>query len=129
MKKTIKVICAVINVENKILVAQRNYNMKLPLKWEFPGGKLEPNETEEECILREIKEELNIDITLHRRLMPSFYEYPSVSIELVPYLASFIGGKIELKDHKQYKLLRKKDLGRLDWSKADIPIVKKLIEL
>ena len=60
--KTIDVTCAIISFNNKILVVQRSENMKLPLKWEFPGGKIENGESEKECIKREIKEKLNIKI-------------------------------------------------------------------
>ncbi len=58
----LNVTCAIILFQNKILVTQRSESMKLPLKWEFPGGKLEPGESEEACIIREIKEELNLNI-------------------------------------------------------------------
>ena len=61
--------------------------MKLPLKWEFPGGKIEPHETEEECIKREIKEELNIEISLLKRLTPTSFDYPKISIELIPFFS------------------------------------------
>lgn len=68
MRNTIDVTCAIIIKENKIFVAQRSEIMKLPLKWEFPGGKLEENESEIECIKREIKEEINIEIDVVKRL-------------------------------------------------------------
>jgi 8-oxo-dGTP diphosphatase len=103
--------------------------MNLPLKWEFPGGKIEPNETEEECILREIKEELNIEISLVKRLSSSFFKYPTIAIELIPFLTKYEGGEITLKEHKNYKLLRKEELISLDWAEADITIVKELQEI
>jgi 8-oxo-dGTP diphosphatase len=68
MSKIINVTCAIILKDEKILVAQRNEKMKLPLKWEFPGGKLEFNESETECIKREIKEEININIEVLQKL-------------------------------------------------------------
>jgi len=126
MKKTIKVTCAIITINHQLFVVQRSENMNLPLKWEFPGGKIEPNETEEECILREIKEELNIDITLVNRLKSSFFEYPTIAIELIPFIANYKRGEIKLKEHNQYKLLSKEELSSLDWAEADLPIVKEL---
>ena len=66
----IKGTCAIISFDEKTLVVQRNETMALPLKWEFPGGKIEPAESEEDCIIREIKEELNIKIELISRLTP-----------------------------------------------------------
>ncbi|WP_251795780.1 MULTISPECIES: NUDIX domain-containing protein [unclassified Arenibacter] len=65
------VTCAIIESENQVLVVQRSENMKLPLKWEFPGGKIEKGESEQDCLIREIREELNIEIELMKRLTPS----------------------------------------------------------
>ena len=125
--KLILVTCAIISFGEKILAVQRSENMKLPLKWEFPGGKINDGETEQECIIREIKEELNIDIELGKRLNPSKFDYPNISIELIPYTAKYIKGEIQLLEHKQYKLLDKNQLQYLDWAKADIPIVNEIL--
>jgi 8-oxo-dGTP diphosphatase len=86
----ISVTCAIIIYNEKILAVQRGPHMNLPLKWEFPGGKIEKNETEEACIKREIKEELNIEITLLKKLSTSFHEYPNISIELIPFVAQYL---------------------------------------
>ncbi|WP_341832439.1 NUDIX domain-containing protein [Sphingobacterium thalpophilum] len=64
----LQVTCAIIEHANKILICQRSASMKLPLKWEFPGGKIETGESKEECLRREIKEELQIDISIHSAL-------------------------------------------------------------
>jgi 8-oxo-dGTP diphosphatase len=125
----IKVTCAIIVKDQKILTVQRSESMNLPLKWEFPGGKIEQNETDEECIVREIKEELNIEIKLLKRLKCSFYEYPNMAIELIPFLAQYIKGEITLKEHKQYRFLSKDLLDCLDWAAADLPILKELQQL
>ena len=113
----------------KILAVQRSENMKLPLKWEFPGGKIENGEGEEECIRREIKEELNITIDLITRLSPSHYNYPTFSIELIPFVANYLDGEIKLAEHKQHLLLEKEDLASLDWAEADIPILNEFLKL
>ena len=84
--------------------------MKLPLKWEFPGGKIENGEEEEDCIKREIMEELNITIDLITRLSPSHFDYPTFSIELIPFVANYLGGEIKLAEHKQYLLLEKEKI-------------------
>jgi len=125
----IKVTCAIIMFNKKILVVQRSENMKLPLKWEFPGGKIENEEGEENCIKREIKEELNITIDLITRLSPSHYDYPTFSIELIPFVANYLDGEIKLAEHKRYLLLEKEDLARLDWAEADIPILNEFLKL
>jgi 8-oxo-dGTP diphosphatase len=110
-------------------VVQRGENMKHPLKWEFPGGKIEKGETEEDCILREIKEELNINIRLIHRLSPSEYCYPNLKIELIPFLANYTTGEIKLLEHKQYLLLENSKLTGLDWAEADIPVLMEYLSL
>lgn len=127
--KPIPVVCAIIVLDNKILAVQRAKNMSLPLKWEFPGGKLEPNETEQDCIKREIKEELNIEIEVKNRLTPSYFEYPNIIIELIPYLAQYLSGEILLTEHNGYQFLSTSELNNLDWAEADLPILKELQSL
>ncbi|OFY73479.1 MAG: DNA mismatch repair protein MutT, partial [Bacteroidetes bacterium RBG_19FT_COMBO_42_7] len=83
----IDVTCAIIrNEENEILVVQRGEKSHHPFKWEFPGGKLKDNETEEECILREIKEELSIDIVICKRMAEAEYDYGNKQIKLIPFI-------------------------------------------
>lgn len=125
----INVTCAIINVNNKILVTQRSEMMKLPLKWEFPGGKLEKYESEIDCIKREIKEEINIDIEVLEKLSNSIFDYGTFKINLIPFTANYISGKIILSEHKGYKLLDKSELINLDWAEADLPIVKEFLKL
>jgi 8-oxo-dGTP diphosphatase len=125
----LKVTCAIIEANNKTLVVQRSEEMKLPEKWEFPGGKIEPGETEEECLIREIKEELNINIDVIQRLKPSTFHYPNQSIQLIPFIANYSEGELKLAEHKNFKWLSKEDLLHLDWAEADIPIVKEYIDL
>lgn len=125
----IHVLCAIIYIDTKILVAQRSEKMKLPLKWEFPGGKLEENESEIDCIKREIKEEINIEIEIIQKLSNSDYDYGTFKIKLIPYLANYISGDIQLSEHNDYRLLDKSELLNLDWAEADIPIVEEFLKL
>lgn len=127
--KKIQVTCAIILFNEKILVVQRSDKMKLPLKWEFPGGKIEKGEDKEDCIKREIKEELNIKIDLISQLTSSYYSYPKFSIELIPFIANYVGGEIKLAEHKNYLLLEKEKLKGLDWAEADIPILNEFLTL
>jgi 8-oxo-dGTP diphosphatase len=103
--------------------------MKLPLKWEFPGGKLELNENEIDCIKREIKEELNIEIEVLNKLSNSIFDYGTFKINLIPFIANYISGEILLLEHKEYKLLDKSELYNLDWAEADLPIVEEFLKL
>jgi len=129
MSKIINVTCAIILKDKKILVAQRNEKMKLPLKWEFPGGKLEINESEIDCIKREIKEEININIEVLQKLSNNIHDYGTFKINLIPFLVQYISGEIKLAEHKDYRLLERSQLLNLDWAEADLPIVEEFLKL
>jgi 8-oxo-dGTP diphosphatase len=125
----IDVTCAIILFDDKILVTQRSEQMKLPLKWEFPGGKLEINESVDECIIREIKEEINIEVAITRKMSNSVFDYGDFKINLIPFVADYVSGKIILSEHRAYKLLEKTELLNLDWAEADIPILEEFLKL
>jgi 8-oxo-dGTP diphosphatase len=127
--KSIKVTCSIVAYENKVLVVQRSEKMSLPLKWEFSGGKIEEGESEEECVKREVKEELNIEIELISRLTTTQFDYPNVSVQLIPFLAKYSKGDIKLCEHKQYLWLTKDKLRDLDWAEADIPVLNEYLSL
>ena len=122
--KTIPVTCAIIHFGNKVLAVQRSATMSLPLKWEFAGGKIEKGESEEECIKREIFEELNIHIEIKRKLTPVCHQYPNFKIKLIPFIANYVSGDLKLKEHSDYVLIDKDELYRLDWAEADFPVVR-----
>ncbi len=128
VKKHINVACAIILNEGKILAAQRSEKMSLPLKWEFPGGKLMENESAEDCILRELKEELNIDVVIIDKLNDSFFDYDSFSINLIPFVTQFKEGQLILSEHKDARWFISKELEQLDWAPADIPILHDLMK-
>jgi mutator protein MutT len=88
----IQVTCAIIECDGLVLAAQRSETMSLPLQWEFPGGKIHQGESPEECLAREIDEELGVKITINGSLNPSTHRYPSVSVTLYPFLCYFAGG-------------------------------------
>ena len=124
----IRVACAIIFHENKILATQRGPQMRMPFKWEFPGGKVEPGETPEQCIEREIFEELRIQIEISGSLESVIYEYPDISIELIPFTAKMTAGSITLREHMTYQWLNIPELNSLDWAEADLKIVEQLIQ-
>lgn len=125
----ISVACAIIiNKENRILVTKRSDKMSLPLKWEFPGGKVEQNETYEQTLLREIKEELNIDIRITQQLDSVVHHYPTFSIILIPFICEYLAGEIVLLEHAAYYWLKPENLLDLDWAAADIPVVHQYLK-
>ena len=127
--KTISVTCAIIQFEDKILAVQRSETMNLPLKWEFAGGKIDADESEIDCIKREIFEELNIHIEVKERLTPVTHQYPKFKIELIPYTAEHVSGKLKLREHCNFVLANKEELINLDWAEADLPILKEFLEI
>lgn len=119
----IRVTCAIIEQGDQVLICQRSEKMKLPLKWEFPGGKIEPFETKEQCIVREIREELNLNVEVLRPLAEVTHQYPNFSINLMPFVCRLLGGDLQLKEHKQAIWVDKSALGKYDWADADVPVV------
>jgi 8-oxo-dGTP diphosphatase len=123
----IQVTCGIILKDGKILAAQRSVSMNLPLKWEFPGGKLTNGETEEECLKREIMEELNISIVIKQKLIPVNHDYGSFEINLIPFMAEYIAGTLTLHEHCQAGWYTLNELQALDWAPADIPVLAQLL--
>ncbi|MBK8855235.1 MAG: (deoxy)nucleoside triphosphate pyrophosphohydrolase [Saprospiraceae bacterium] len=123
----IEVVCGVIVDTDKVLCVQRSESMTLPLKWEFPGGKIEQGETLEECLIRELKEELNIEVSIKEKLSNSYFNYCNFEINLIPFICKFLGDKISLNEHKDFLWLPYNELLKLDWAPADIPIVNEII--
>lgn len=120
------VTCAIIIQDGKLLVCQRSSAMDLPLKWEFPGGKVEPGEDETFTIVREIKEELHLDIEVIKRLEPVEHDYPTFRIRLVPFIARMAGGGLRLEEHADAQWTTVDELDRYNWAPADLPIVEQL---
>lgn len=121
----LKVSCAIIIKNKKILVTQRNKNSGNPLKWEFPGGKQEAKETIEECMLREIKEELDLKIIIQKKLFPIIHKYEFGKIKLIPFICSIHSGELKLIEHHNYNWTTLNKINRFEFTPAD----KKLIEL
>ena len=129
LRNVIKVTCAIIvDANGVVFAAQRSATMSLPLKWEFPGGKIEPGETAEACLIREIKEELHVDVEIVAPLPANTHQYPNITVQLIPFVCKITTGEILLKEHLHFKWLSKDELLALDWAEADVPIVKYYLE-
>ena len=121
-KKFYNVVGAAILKNGTILCAQRNKD-PLAEKWEFPGGKIEENETPVEALKREIKEELNIDIEICDKIDSVTHEYEEFIVKLDVFSCKHVSGELTNIEHKQLKWVKIEDLKTLDWAEADIPIV------
>jgi 8-oxo-dGTP diphosphatase len=100
--------------------------MPMPLKWEFPGGKVEAGETEKEALIREICEELEMTIVPEKRMQPVYHRYETTSIYLVPYLARVGNEFPQLTEHRAFRWMPLKRLWELDWAEADLPVVQQI---
>lgn len=129
--KHIEVSAAIVIDKSKILCVQRDTNKfdYISLKYEFPGGKVETGETKEQAVLREIQEELNLEIEIISHLCTVTHEYPDFIITMHGFICSSKNiHEMKLKEHIDYRWLSKADLMLLDWAQADVPIVKRLME-
>jgi 8-oxo-dGTP diphosphatase len=124
----IDVACALIIGHNgKILAAQRSASMRLPLKWEFPGGKTESGETHEECLVREIAEELGIVVEIIKAMVPCLNDDGKAVIRLVPFVCRIKSGDISLAEHAAFVWLHPEELSALDWAEADIAVYRQYL--
>lgn len=128
--KRIEVVAGIIsNKDGDILCTQRNVSPYpyISKKYEFPGGKIEPGETREEALKREIFEELNIDIFIGSFFLRVMHQYPDFFLTMHSYNCISNSITIKLNEHINYKWLNANNLKPLDWAAADLPIVDKLI--
>jgi 8-oxo-dGTP diphosphatase len=121
-----KVTAAIIIKDGFYFIAKRKKSDKLANKWEFPGGKIENGETAEECLKREIEEELKINVKIGDFFGESIYHYPQDAIQLLAYWVYWESGSIELMAHDEFKWVSLSELDFYDFAPADIPLVKKL---
>jgi len=126
----LKVTCALIVRHNTLLVVQRSSTMPLPGMWEFPGGKVEEGESYEECIVREIKEELHLDLSIVRGLSPTLWHYPDKSIELIPFIGSIPEDQSPLlREHSALMWATIEELHALPLAPADLPVLETFEEI
>ena len=115
----INVVAAIIKKDNHFLIVQRNRKKHLGLKWEFPGGKVEESETFEEALTREIKEELDIIISLQDKITEEKYKDKKIDIILHYFLCSHKSGTIKLNEHENLAWVEKKDFEKYDFAEGD----------
>ena len=123
--KTIKVVAAIIIHENKVFATQRGYG-EFEGGWEFPGGKVEPGETPQEALAREIMEELDTQIEVGELLDTVEYDYPKFHLSMDCFLCTIKSGRLVLKEHEAARWLTRETLDSVDWLPADQSLIGKL---
>lgn len=123
--KNIEVVAGVIKDGDKIFATQRGYG-EFKDGWEFPGGKMEPGETPQQALARELKEELAIDVNVGDFLCTVDYDYPTFHLTMHCFYCSVIGGELTLLEHEAAKWLKTTELHSVNWLPADVEVVAAL---
>ncbi len=127
MKRHIKVSCGIIQKDNQYLIVQRPAEVQHALLWEFPGGKIEPNETATDCIIRELKEELDIIVEVDEELPMVKREEADFVIELIPFHCTIVEGQITLLEHEAMEWITLGEPVKQDLCKGDCIILEQLV--
>lgn len=123
--KQIEVVAAILHKNGTYLATQRGYG-EFEGMWEFPGGKIEKNESHEDALKREIQEELGVDISVDKYLCTTEYDYPSFHLTMHCFLCNINAGDVELREHKSSKWLTLDELNNVEWLPADVAVVDTL---
>ena len=121
-----QIAAAIIREKNKILICQRGVSGSTSYLWEFPGGKIEHGESATECVVRECKEELDIEVSVKDIFDKTQHVYPEGELHLTFFNAVIIKGQIKLNVHLDYQWVEAAELEKYDFCPADIDIIKKL---
>ena len=119
--------CAVIEKHGKILIARRKSGDQMAGKWEFPGGTIEPGETPEQCLKRELLEELGVEIGIDGFICSSTWKYDHATIQLLAFKATLLSGELILHDHAEISWVTPQELADYDFPEADVPIIRHII--
>lgn len=124
--KIIDVTAAIIEKDGKFLIAKRLKGKHLEGKWEFPGGKIEKNETPEECLARELQEEFDILAEIGDFVTESLFQYGKRNIRLLGYRAKYISGEFRLNAHDEIRWIPLNEFSKFDFAEADLPLIEKI---
>ena len=123
--KTIEVAAAIITHNGRVFATQRGYG-EFKDGWEFPGGKMEPGETPQQALVREIQEELDTEIEVGELVETVEYDYPGFHLTMHCFLCTIRSGALVLKEHEAARWLTRQELDDVDWLPADVKVVEKL---
>ncbi|MCG7444951.1 (deoxy)nucleoside triphosphate pyrophosphohydrolase [Corynebacterium sp. ACRPO] len=124
MSNPIRVVGAVFHDGERFLACRKKPGKPLEGHWEFPGGKIEPGESPEQALAREIREELNLIAEVGQKVTTTTYEYDFATIELTTFYCTLVDGDLRLTDHDATKWVTSTEAAHLAWAPADIPAVE-----
>ncbi len=125
--ETINVTAAIIEKDGRFLIAKRKKGKHLEGKWEFPGGKIEKQETPEMCLVRELEEEFGITAEIADFVAESIFNYGDRTIRLLGYHAKYISGEFRLNAHDEIRWISLSEFNKFDFAEADIPLIEKIL--
>lgn len=128
MMNIVEVVAALIWNGEKFMICQRPVNKKRGLLWEFVGGKVEKGESKERALIRECKEELDIEIEVDSEFISTKHTYPDITINLTVFNSRIVGGKPTLLEHKDLKWITKNEIPKYNFCPADVVILEKIKE-
>ena len=126
-KNRVEVSAALIFRAGRLLITQRHARSHLGGLWEFPGGKIEAGETAEECLIRELREELGVSVFIGSALSPATHSYQDFTVTLYPFICSLTGGTVTMHEHHALKWVEPQQMPELDWAAADLPVISEYL--
>ncbi len=124
----LRVCCAVLIKNGRVFAARRGRNARHALQWEFPGGKVEEGESDEQCLHRELKEELKMEVSIIRQMPGVKHIYDTFEIELIPFLCEQINQTITAKEHEETAWFSQDEMNQVSWSAADKVLVARILK-
>jgi len=125
---SLHVACAIVERAGLVLATRKRPGVSMAGKWEFPGGKIEPGENAEACVVRELREELGLEVRVVSALPVTVHRYPDFEITLHPFVCSADGRERFLEDHDEARWEKPECLPGLDWAAADVPVLRVFLE-
>ena len=123
-----RVVAGVVIDSGRVMIARRCEHLRMGGLWEFPGGKVEPGESDEEALRRELREELTLDVSVHEFLGESVHDDGRGPIQLVAYHCTVLSGSLTLQDHDAVRYVEPREFSAFDFAPADLPLLQPITE-
>ena len=125
----IPVVCGIIERSSTFLAARRGPGQSNAGLWEFPGGKIRKGETAEAALVRELQEELGIEVSVYAALTPNYHAYPRLAIKLIPFICTIAHGEPLPREHAEVRWVTVQEAQALEWAQADVPVLREYLDI